>query len=269
MWAIISDIHGNLEALNAVLADIEAREVEGIICLGDIVGYGPRPVECIDLVRASCAITLKGNHDHACAKEDLQGYAVHVEQSIRWSRKVITEQEEIDHADRWGFLRSLPETWQDKSMLLVHGSPRNPMNGYVFPEDIYNQRKIEEIFAQIWRFCFVGHTHLPGVFVGPTYLDSTGMNPPAEDLNPMTEHASFYSPEDVDDVWQLDHHKTLINVGSVGQPRDGDSRACYVLLDKMTVYFRRVEYDIEEAIRQVSDNDDLDDFLGDRLRDGH
>ena len=97
------------------------------------------------------------------------------------------------------------------------------------------------------RCCFHSHTHNPGVF---------------------TDRFEFYSPEDLDYRYQLDAHKTLVNIGSVGQPRDRDWRACYVLLDGDTLHFRRVEYDVEATVQKIKDIDDLDDFLGDRLRDG-
>jgi diadenosine tetraphosphatase ApaH/serine/threonine PP2A family protein phosphatase len=103
------------------------------------------------------------------------------------------------------------------------------------------------VFSLVERYCLMGHTHVPGVF---------------------TEDLQFLSPEEVDPCYRLDGRKTLMNVGSVGQPRDGDWRACYALLDGDTVRFRRVEYDIEATIRKIRDIDDLDDLLGDRLREG-
>ena len=132
-------------------------------------------------------------------------------------------------------------------MLFVHGSPRNHLNEYVFPEDIYNQRKMERIFALVDRYCFQGHTHVPGIF---------------------TESLQFLSPEEFDYVYRLDGRKTLVNVGSVGQPRDGDWRASYALLDGDTIRYRRVEYDVDTTVRKIRDIDDLDDFLGERLRKG-
>src|SRR5439155_982430 len=126
------------------------------------------------------------------------------------------------------FLSQLPRTHAEGDLLFVHGSVRNPINEYVFPEDIYNQRKVAAIFAQVGRYCFQGHTHVPGVF---------------------TEEASggylFRTPDEIDYEHRLDGRKTMINVGSVGQPRDADWRACYVLLEGDVVRFRRVEYDVE------------------------
>ncbi len=155
-------------------------------------------------------------------------------------------------AERWEFLAERPRIHKENGYLFVHGSARNPLNEYVFPEDIYNQRKMDRIFALVDKYCFQGHTHVPGVF--------------PENLN--DELYQFHAPEEIGQVFKLDQRKTLINVGSVGQPRDGDWRACYVLLDGDTIHFRRVEYDINTTIKKIHDIPDLDDFLGDRLRDG-
>src|SRR5207253_3156404 len=127
----------------------------------------------------------------------------------------------------------------------VHGSPRHPLNEYFFPEDIYNPTKLERNFALIERFCFQGHSHVPGVFIeeapGGPY--------------------SFHSPEEIDFVHTLDERKTMVNVGSVGQPRDGDWRACYVLLQGDRVTFRRVEYDVETTIGKIYAVPELENFL--------
>ncbi|MCG8583557.1 MAG: metallophosphoesterase family protein, partial [Pirellulales bacterium] len=129
----------------------------------------------------------------------------------------------------------------------VHGSARNPLNEYVFPEDIYNQRKMERIFSLIERCCFQGHTHVPGVF---------------------TESLQFSSPEELDYRYELGEQKVMVNVGSVGQPRDGDPRSSYVVLEDDSIRFVRVEYDIEKTIQKIYDTPSLNNFLGDRLREG-
>ena len=118
-------------------------------------------------------------------------------------------------------------------MLFVHGSARNPLNEYVFPEDIYNKRKLEKIFALVPQYAFQGHTHVPGVF---------------------TESFNFFSPEELDNEYRLGQEKAMINVGSVGQPRDGNPRSCYVVLEDGVVRFRRVEYPLE-----TDDREDLRD----------
>jgi diadenosine tetraphosphatase ApaH/serine/threonine PP2A family protein phosphatase len=250
--AIISDIHSNLEALQAVLADIQKYDVTEIYCLGDIVGYGPNPRECIDLVM-KCQMVLLGNHDQG-AMFDPEGFNAPAERAIFWTRDQLESPGENLplKQGRWEFLAERPRNFRQDGLLFVHGSARNPLNEYVFPEDIYNQRKMERIFALVERYCFQGHTHVPGIFTEQV----------PEDLY------QFNSPEELDHVHTLDERKTLCNVGSVGQPRDGDWRACYILLDGNTIRYRRIEYDIETTIRKIYAIPDLENFLGDRLRDG-
>ena len=247
MKAIISDIHGNLEALQAVLKDIEARGVSEIYCLGDVVGYGPNPRECVDLVMR-CKVVLLGNHDQG-AIFDPDGFNPQAERAIFWTRAQLESSSEPRQIRerRWEFLAERPRQVRENGFLYVHGSARYPLSEYVFPEDIYNMKKMERIFALVERYCFQGHTHVPGIF---------------------TENLQFLSPEDVNSQYKLDGRKTLCNVGSVGQPRDGDWRACYVMLDGETINFIRVEYDVETTIRKVYEIDELDNFLGDRLREG-
>lgn len=248
--AVISDIHSNLEALHAVLADIEARGITEIYCLGDIIGYGPNPCECIDLVRKHCTVCILGNHDQG-ALFDPEGFNSGAERAIFWTREQLENPSGANmngQDERWDFLGMLPRTRREENLLFVHGSARVPLNEYVFPEDIYNQRKMEKIFSLIERTCFQGHTHVPGVF---------------------TEGMRFFSPEEVNHEQRLDgEEKTMINVGSVGQPRDGDSRSCYVVIEDQVARFHRIEYDQEKTIEKIYGIPELDDFLGDRLREG-
>jgi len=148
---------------------------------------------------------------------------------------------------RWDFLAELPRHRREDKSLFVHGSARNPLNEYVFPEDVYNQRKIEKLFSLIEFSCFQGHTHVPGVF---------------------TEQMRFLSPQDVGNRYSLGSEKVMINVGSVGQPRDGNWLSSYVVVDEGTIEFRRVEYDIDQTVEKIYAEPDLDNFLGDRLREG-
>ena len=163
--ALISDIHGNLEALEVVLDDIKAQGLTEIFCLGDIIGYGPNPCECIDRVMDSCAVCLLGNHDQG-AMFDPEGFNPPAERAIFWTRSQLEAPGENrqKQAQRWEFLSERPRTHKENGFLFVHGSARNPLNEYVFPEDIYNQRKMDRIFALVERYCFQGHTHVPGVF---------------------------------------------------------------------------------------------------------
>lgn len=248
MRAIFSDVHSNLEALQAVFADIAGQGVTEVICLGDVIGYGPNPRECLDLVMSKAKLTLLGNHDQAVIFDPVH-FNPAAERAALWTREQleapVPNRNAVDR--RWEFLAECPRKHKDGDFFFVHGSPRNPLNEYIFPEDIYNERKIKAIFALVEKYCFQGHTHLPGVF---------------------TESLQFLAPDEIDYTYQLDGRKTLCNVGSVGQPRDGDWRSCYVLLDGTTIRYRRVEYDVETTIKKIKDIDELDDFLGDRLRDG-
>ena len=252
MKALISDIHGNLEALEAVLKDIQQQNITEIYCLGDVVGYGPNPRECIDQVM-QCKVVLLGNHDQG-AMFDPDGFNPPAERAIFWTRGQLESPGETKESKekRWEFLADRPRTFKENGFLFVHGSARNPLNEYVFPEDIYNQRKMDRIFALVDRYCFQGHTHVPGIFTEAL----------PEDLY------QFHAPDEIDYAHKLDGRKTLCNVGSVGQPRDGDWRACYVLLDGDTIRYRRVEYDIDTTVKKIYAVPDLDNFLGDRLRDG-
>ena len=245
--ALISDIHSNLEGLSAVLADIREQGIEEVYCLGDVVGYGPNPRECIDEIM-KCTRCLLGNHDQG-ALFDPEGFNTGAERAIFWTRDQLENcgAGSPDGHRRWDFLGELPRNLQEGQLLFVHGSARNPLNEYVFPEDIYNRRKMEKIFALIQGHSFQGHTHVPGVF---------------------TEDLRFFSPEEIDYEFQLPESKTMINVGSVGQPRDGDPRACYVVVVDDHLQFRRVEYPIEETVQKIHEIPELDNFLGDRLRDG-
>lgn len=252
MIAILSDIHGNLDALQAVLDDAGRQGVTAFYCLGDVVGYGPQPRECVDLAERFDLVLL-GNHDQG-ALFDPEGFSPAAQRAIFWTRDQLEGRNEPrqDRERRWEFLALRPRTHKDAHGLFVHGSARNPLNEYVFPEDVYNQRKMDRIFALVERCCFQGHTHVPGIFLEA----SAG------------ERYEFISPEEAGHAYTLNGRKTLCNVGSVGQPRDGDWRACYVLLDGETIRHRRVEYDVEAVVRKVHAESELDRVLGDRLREG-
>jgi predicted phosphodiesterase len=248
--AILSDVHGNLEALTAVLEDVQSQGITEIYCLGDIVGYGPNPRECIDRVM-NFAVCILGNHDQG-ALFDPEGFSSGAERAIFWTRQQLESADGSDDPPgqvirRWNFLCELPRNHRENGFLFVHGSARNPLNEYVFPEDVYNARKLEKIFSLIDRYCFQGHTHVPGVFTA--------------------EHR-FLNPADIGYRYHLSDAKAMINVGSVGQPRDGDCRCCYVVLEDQTIEFRRVSYPFEKTIEKIYAIAELDNFLADRLREG-
>lgn len=243
--AIISDIHGNLEALEAVLADIADQNVRQVICLGDIVGYGPNPCECVDQ-SARFDVCLLGNHDNG-ALFDPGGFSSGAERAIFWTRRMIENGDSTASKRRWTFLAGLPRTVRKGSTLFVHGSPRNPLCEYVFPEDASNTNKMSRIFGLIEHVCFHGHTHVPGVF---------------------TQSGKFHAPRELNGKYTIGQEKVIINVGSVGQPRDNDPRSCYVIADGNDVTFRRVVYPWDRTREKILAIDELDNFLGDRLLEG-
>lgn len=248
MLAIVSDIHSNIEALTAVFEEIDRRGITEIICLGDIVGYGPNPIECIDLVAQRCRVSLMGNHDFAVFYEPYN-FNSGAEQASYWTRTCFEgDPDEQRRAQRWKFLGNLPVRLRTPEFVAVHASPRRPINEYIFPDNIYtNPGKFVSIFERFERLCFVGHTHVPGVFL---------------------EGPDFYSPDELDGKFELADEKAIINVGSVGQPRDRDNRSSFVVVTETAVEFVRVPYNVEATVKKVEAIAQLDDFLGSRLRDG-
>ncbi len=249
MFAIISDIHSNLAALQAVLEDIQKRGIKEIFCLGDIVGYGPQPKECLDLIIDRHIASIIGNHDHAVFYEPTN-FNTGAERASYWTRQVLEEEPDREKRNqRWSFLGRLPTRLQMGGITLVHGSPRKPINEYIFPDDIYtNTAKINAIFERVKHLCFVGHTHVPGVFL---------------------EDPDFYSVDELEYIYTInENERAIINVGSVGQPRDHDTRSSYVAVNEEKVEFVRIPYNIEETVAKIFANKDLDNFEGERLRDG-
>jgi len=273
VFAIISDIHGNIDALETVLADIERRSIKEVFCLGDVVGYGAAPKECLDRVMERCVTSLCGNHDHAVFYEPCN-FNVGAERAIYWTRHVLEEEAKKSLRDRrWEMLGRLPLRFESKGLLMVHASPRRPVNEYLFAEDVYtNPNKILSNFERLderHMAAVVGHTHVPGVFLDDPYFD-----PPDELPDPFIYSVTA-------------DEKAIINVGSVGQPRDRDPRASYaVVYEKgeapadydppavgngeycVTFEFVRLDYDIERAARRIFETPELDDFLGSRLFEG-
>ena len=270
MYALISDIHSNLEAIQTVLADIQKRNVTDILCLGDVIGYGPNPRECLDLVHEHCRACLMGNHDLAVLYEP-NNFNTPAERACFWTRQQLESEPDLERRnERWRFLGQLPVRIRQKDVLFVHGSPRRPINEYLFPEDVFtNPQKVTANFERLdARICFVGHTHQPGVFLDDPYFD-----PPHE-----LPDSPFYVLED---------ERAIVNIGSVGQPRDRDPRASYVIIhdrddadepDSIVeaalscsikqVEFVRLEYDIDATVKKILAEPELDDLLGNRLYDG-
>jgi len=255
--AVISDIHANAEALKRVLEDIDRRGIPRIVCLGDIIGYGPDPIEAVDLVRDRCEWSLMGNHDYGVLYEPTN-FNPGAQAAAFWTREQFdAEADETLRRERYEFLGRLRVRVVDEAadtgfpVLAVHGSPRRPVNEYIFPDDAQGApEKLEAIFERVQRLCLCGHTHVPGVF---------------------TDEVDFYPPSELGDghAYRFDPaEKAIVNVGSVGQPRDLDPRASYAILHPDRLEFIRVEYDAEVTARKIRQIPDLHDWLGDRLLEG-
>ena len=187
MQAIISDIHSNLEAFRAMLDDIQRRGVTEIICLGDVIGYGPNPRECLDLAR-EFRLCLLGNHEEAVLFEaQAQGFNPRATTAVRWTAKQFDMLGDVrrENAPRWDFMGAMPRYYSGNGVLLVHGSPTDPTREYIYTTDVRNPNKMERIFSQIEHLCFVGHTHVPGIWTE----DMTYRSPEETGL-PVPDHAA-------------------------------------------------------------------------------
>ena len=293
--AIISDIHANYEALKAVLADIDESDIDEIICLGDIIGYGPDPLECIDAVQDRCGLTLLGNHDFACRTEPRNFNQLARDAALWTAKKLETEwPDKAAKERRLAFLDSLPvrKYWGDsQDILCVHGSSRCPTNEYVFPDDSGIPDHMDVLFSGVHSICFQGHTHWPGVFVREFREDEGDSAYPRYGFHPgYREERRSDGPNGAGmgnlGVAQMplmisEGNKYMINPGSVGQPRDGDKWASWAILeifpdeqDKDPVLsYRRSYYDwmlVRDRIRRTQEEVNptepvLGEFLGTRL----
>ncbi len=227
-YAIISDIHSNLEALQKALSIIDEKNVDEIICLGDVVGYGANPNECVEIVRSRCSSVVLGNHDAASLDPSLaHDFNTIAKRAITWTAEHLT-----DESRR--FLSSLPLVERREQILFVHSSPDLPGEWeYVLDSDdaISALRHFEE------KLCFIGHTHIPGIFS-------------------QRGRAKSISADE----------KYIVNVGSIGQPRDGNPMLAFGFFDSSTWNYEliRSEYDIEKAAEKIYAAK-LPEELGNRL----
>jgi predicted phosphodiesterase len=258
-WQMIfSDVHGNLEALKAVIEDSKQFSPVRKISLGDVVGYGPKPCECVDLVAQFVDQMVLGNHDFAAIESPFRfnRYAL---ESIIWTKQQLNTglagESKLDTKRRWDLLKRFVTSHRDNDLLFVHASPLDTLNDYVFLDDIYKNGRMEALFDRVDRICFQGHTHMPGIF-----------------LDGIRGLYGFIPQDNIDDRYPLPSTKAMVNVGSVGKPRDGNTMACYVLFNGTEVLYRRVPYDVEMTIRQIYEIPGLGaetrENLIDRLRRG-
>lgn len=239
MIAFISDLHSNLEALETALHDIDAQGVETIVCLGDVIGYGASPFEVCTLVQERCKVTLQGNHDAALLDDqDAIGFNERALRAIDWTRHKLDPEKE-EHWPIWDWLGSLVPSMElapngYEEMQIVHASPREPLAEYLMPTLAADSDRVLANFkAAHHRLTFYGHTHHPGSFA---------------------EGDPFQRAVDHDAVLKFrPDSRYLINVGSVGQPRDNDARLCYALYDGESVRWRRLEYDHKKAAARIQE----------------
>ena len=240
-YAIISDLHANIEALETVLKTIDEMAVDKTVCLGDVVGYNACPNECVDIIRAREIPTVCGNHDAvACGLEEAWGFNPIALAAAMWTREHLS-------AENLSWLKQLPDTETFEHFVTSHGSPAD-RDCYLFTwEDVLPHFSF--LAEQGRSICFFGHTHCPGVF------SKDGMfSVDEEEPFPLTEGESEGLKA------------YFINPGSVGQPRDGDPRASFGLLDTEANTFRlmRIEYPVKKAAERVI-SQGLPDFLAERL----
>ncbi|HVY55868.1 MAG TPA: metallophosphoesterase family protein [Thermodesulfobacteriota bacterium] len=237
-YAIISDIHANLEALLAVLDEIDKCGADCVICLGDIVGYGASPNECVEVIKERQILSLTGNHDKAaCGLTEPIDFNPLARRAVLWTREALTP-------GNREFLRSLPEEGTAGDFMIVHGAPSDP-DRYILSE--YDA---EEEFPLLGdhRLCFFGHTHVRILYS----LSGEGVGVSRDERVRLLGGASC-----------------LVNPGSVGQPRDRDPRAAFLIYDdRGEVEFRRVAYPIETAMKKIIESG-LDRFLAERLSLGY
>jgi diadenosine tetraphosphatase ApaH/serine/threonine PP2A family protein phosphatase len=225
--AILSDIHSNLPALEAVLAEARAAEVDEIWCLGDVVGYGAQPDRCTALVKEHCAVCLVGNHDLAALDAlDISTFSPAAAAAVRWTRENMSD-------GTIEFLSSLKPAREEGEVALYHASPRDPVWEYV----LWPDQAADCIRAQAQRVSFVGHSHVALFFA----LADPGSHGEPDAARGAQAGAGT--------SLEIGRGRWLINPGSVGQPRDGDPRAAWLELDteRWQATFHRVEYEIDRA----------------------
>jgi len=252
-------LHGNVPALEVALRDAREQGVQRYVCLGDVVGYGAEPRQCLarvmELIQPDpeagivAGLCLMGNHEDALLFHAAD-FNPKARAAIEWTREEIGRDPERADAF-WEFLGGLHSAERDERAMFAHGSPRDPVREYILPRDGQDHEKMQANFAAMDRpLCFIGHSHVPCI-----YTDDGRVRRP-KDHGASIRIASLQSA------------KTIVNVGSVGQPRDDDPRLSYVLFDGDVVTFQRLEYDHQAAAEAIRAVPELPDFLADRLSQG-
>lgn len=218
-YAVISDVHGNLEALKTVLKDIKKKKITDILFLGDAVGYGPDPDECVEILNSECNVLLAGNHDWAVlGLTDIDFFNPYAKAAILWTRGKISK-------ENFAILKTflISKEIEDKKIFLVHSTPKEPEEWH-YLLTLWDAAVNFHYFDN--KICLLGHSHHPFII----------------ERLPSGEMVTYRNEAKIGDT-----ERYIINVGSVGQPRDGDPRACYAVIDNESVKLHRVEYDIEKT----------------------
>lgn len=245
MKAILSDVHANSVAFRAVLAHIDSQGITDTTNLGDLVGYGPDPCECIRLARQHVTRSLEGNHDHAVLYRAWSRFNPIAKDAAIWTKRQLREAR--DGRELRAYLRALKPSGRLDGAMIAHGSPRDPLEEYIFPE--VPRDDLRAIFRAMGRrrVCFVGHTHVAGAFIKSGRI------------------LGFVEAARVKQLKLDSTMRCIVNVGSVGQPRDGDTRACYVTFDGTTITWHRVPYHVMETAQAIERITELDPSLAERL----
>lgn len=265
LTAILSDLHANVPALATALADTRARGVERYVCLGDMVGYGADPAFALDWVMRLCVdaphdpespgralapgICLRGNHEEALL-ESASDFNPKAKAAIEWTREELLRRGREGGADYFDFIDGLfpVDVRSDAVAMFAHGSPSDPVREYMLPRDANDAPKLARNFEAMERdVCFVGHSHVPAIY----YPDG-----------------SLYRPNGTAGPYRLDvspERRAIVNVGSVGQPRDGDPRLSYVVFDGREITFVRLAYDHAAAAAAIRAVKELPEYLAERL----
>ena len=221
-YAIIADIHANLEALQVVLKDSKEQKCTHYACVGDVVGYNANPKECVDIIRSMGMPCVKGNHDEYCSSDDpLEGFNPHAAEAVNWTRRQLNDEDR-----QW--LRDFKYLRMVASFSMVHATLDGPQRwGYVFDK----LAAAASFTYQNTSVCFFGHTHVPVAFIRDSVV-----------------RGGTYSKFKVEPG-----RKYFVNVGAVGQPRDGNPKAGYVVydMDEGTIELRRLDYEIEKAQKKI------------------
>ncbi|MGC9032159.1 MAG: metallophosphoesterase family protein [Candidatus Woesearchaeota archaeon] len=281
-FAVISDIHSNLEALNAIVENIKKRNVNKIYCCGDIIGYGPNPNECIEIVKKNKIVSVMGNHDYALAKLSasiLSWFNSDAANSILWTDKNIKDENR-------DFLKKLPSSYENNLFKIVHGSLEDPVFEYVYPDLVSISNQAENLNKKI---LFLGHTHYPFLFINRKdnsfllqyYKIKKNQDKIIRELKTISNgiyngfsdaysYNSLETPqESVETIIIKDYDKIILNAGSVGQPRDYNNMASYVVCEikeiknskfdkkknpELKISFIRVKYDYKTTQEKILNN---------------